>query len=104
MACDIGNAFLNTPNRERVHVKVGKELFGPEHEGKFAVVARALYGLKSASAAWRQHFSDVITKELGYKSTITDPEVYMKPMEKSDGSKCLSYLIVYIDDVLAIEK
>ena len=86
MACDIGNAFLNAPNRERGHVKVGKELFGPEHEGKFDVVVRALYGLKSAIAAWRQHFSDAITKEIGYKSTLADPEVCMKPMKKPDGS------------------
>ena len=42
MVCDIGNAYLNAPNRERVHVKVGKELFGPENEGKRAVICRAL--------------------------------------------------------------
>ena len=51
MACDIGNALLNAPNRERVHVKVGKELFGIENEDKYAVIVRALCGLKSASAA-----------------------------------------------------
>ena len=91
MACDIGNASLNAPNRERVHVTVGKELFGPEHEGKRAVVVRALYGLKSASAAWRHHFAATIINDLGYKSTIADPEVYFKPKVKSDGTKYYAY-------------
>ena len=31
MAYSIGNAYLNTPNKKRVHVIVGKKLFGPEH-------------------------------------------------------------------------
>ena len=57
LSADIGNAFLNAPPRERCHVKVGHELFGKEHEGKTAIVVRALYGLKTASAAWRHQKS-----------------------------------------------
>jgi len=66
LACDIGIAYLNAPNRERVHVVVGKELLGAEYQGKYAVIDRALYGLKSASAAWRSHLADTIMKILGY--------------------------------------
>lgn len=51
LICDIGNAYLNAPNREKVHVRVGPELFGPENAGKYAVIGRALYGLKTAAAA-----------------------------------------------------
>ena len=29
LICDIDNAHLNAPNREKVHVIVGSELFGP---------------------------------------------------------------------------
>jgi len=32
-------------------VKCGKELFGTEAEGNYAVIVRALYGLKSAGNA-----------------------------------------------------
>ena len=103
MACDIGNAFLNVPNRERVHVIVGKELFGPEYENKRAVVVRALYGLKSASAALRHHFAATTTNDLGYKSTVADPEVYFKPKVKPDDFKYYACLIVYVDDVLSID-
>ena len=48
---DISNAYLNAPNREKVHVVLGKEIFGEEFEGHKAIIVRALYGLKSASAA-----------------------------------------------------
>lgn len=63
---DIGNAYLNAPNKERVHVKCGPELFGPESEGKIAVVVRALYGLGSAGNSWRYFFSNYITSALGF--------------------------------------
>ena len=42
VAYNIGNAFLNTLNREKVHMRVGKELFGLENEGKIAIIVRAL--------------------------------------------------------------
>ena len=103
VACDIGNAFLNAPNRERVHVKVGKELFGPENEGKIAIIVRALYGLKSASAAWRHHFFTTITKQLNFKPTFADPDVYRKARIKPDGTRFYAYLIIYVDDVLCVD-
>ena len=100
---DIGNAYLNAPNKERVHVKCGPELFGPEGEGRIAVIVCALYGLKSAGNAWRHFFSNYITEELKYCSTVADPDVYRKPMTKEDGSKYYAYLVVYVDDVLCCD-
>jgi hypothetical protein len=102
LAADIGNAYLNAPCREKVHVKVGPELFGAEHEGKFAVIVRALYGLKSAGNSWRNHFATCIREDLGYAPTVADPDVYLKPETKPDGTKYYSYLIVYVDDILCI--
>ena len=43
-----------------------------------------------------------ITKELGYSSSIADPDVYLKAFKKPDGSKYYSHLIIYVDDVLCI--
>ena len=37
-ACDIGNTYLNALNRVKVHVIVGKELFGAQYEGKRTVI------------------------------------------------------------------
>lgn len=97
---DIGNAYLNAPNKERFHVKCGPELFGPESAGKIAVIVRALYGLKSAGNAWRHYFAAYIRDELKFEPTTADPDVYRKPMMKADGSKYYAYLVIYVDDVL----
>ena len=104
LMCDIGNAYLNAPNREKVHVRVGPELFGPENAGKYAIIERALYGLKTAAAAWRSHFQDTIINVLGYKPTYADNDVYMKERTRKDGTKYYSYLVVYVDDVLCIDE
>ena len=104
LSADIGNAYLNANNREKVHVVVGPELFGKEHTGQIAVIVRALYGLKSAGAAWHSHLSNYIMNELGYETTLADPDVYRKPSVKSDGTKYYSYLVVYVDDVLCFHE
>ena len=76
LSTDVGNAYLNADCREKVHVKCGKELFGPEHEGKYAIIARALYGLKSSGASWRNHFATEIRSS--FKGTKADGDVYRK--------------------------
>jgi len=101
---DIGNAYLNVPNKERVHVICGPELFGPVNQGKKAVIIRALYGLKTAGNSWRQHFSAVIRDKLGYESTVSDPDVYRKVDRRRSGELYYSYFEVYIDDVLCIRE
>ena len=102
-AADIGNAYLNAKCAERVHVKCGPELFGPENEGKIAVIVRALYGLKSAGASWRAHLSAMIQDQLKFKTSKADPDIYMKRKKREDGRDYYSYLIVYVDDLLSID-
>ena len=51
-AADIGNSYLNVKCREKIWKFTGTE-FGSE-KGKGISVVRALYGLKSSGAAWRQ--------------------------------------------------
>lgn len=102
LMADIGNAYLNAPCKERVHVKCGPELFGEDNAGKLARIVRALYGLKTAGNSWRNHFATAIREELGYTSTIGDPDVYRKAQRTPDGTEYYSYLIVYVDDVLCV--
>ena len=104
IACDIGNAYLNAPCREKVHVILGAEIFGEEFKGKRAIIVRALYGLKSAGASWRTHFSNFIQDKLKYFPCQADPDVYMKPKVTSNGRKYYSYLVIYVDDVLCIDE
>ena len=100
---DIGNAYLNAPCKEKVHVTILYDLlFGPEHKNKTAVIVRALYGLKSAGNSWRQHLSQRLREELHYFPCQADPDVYMKESVKANGDKYWSYIIVYVDDILCI--
>ena len=48
-------------------------------------------------------FAHCIKYYLGYTPCIADQDVWMKPMFRPDGSKYYAYLIVYVDDVLAID-
>ena len=99
MACDVGNAYLNAPCREKVWFVAGPE-FG-SREGTVVKVIRALYGLKSSGAAWRAMFNATVL-EMGFVPTIADPDVYRKPSAKENGFKYYEYILVYVDDVLII--
>ena len=100
-ATDIQNAFLTAPNLEKVYIRGGPE-FGPD-EGKTFIIRKALCGLKSASAAFRSYLADKL-EEIGFKSSIADPDVWMRPASASDGTQYYSYVLAYVDDILAIDK
>ena len=46
LGCDVSNAYLNAPCREKIWVNAGPE-FGSD-EGKIMIVRKALYGFKSS--------------------------------------------------------
>ena len=52
LACDIQNAYLTAHFRENIWTRTGPE-FGSE-SGCIMIVVRALYGLKSSGAAFRE--------------------------------------------------
>ena len=101
MSCDIGNAYLNAPCREKIWFVAGKEC-GPNLEGRPCKLVRALYGLKSSGAAWRAMFSNFVTNTLGFTPTRIDPDVYYRKSIRPDGDAYYEYMLVYVDDVLAI--
>ncbi len=103
LSADVGNAYLNAACREKVHVKCGKELFGAEHEGKYAVISRALYGLKTSGASWRNHLAAEI-REMGFTSTKADVNVYRCRASKEDGTAYYEYLVVYVDDIICVSE
>ncbi|KAI2489323.1 Reverse transcriptase (RNA-dependent DNA polymerase) [Fragilaria crotonensis] len=98
-ACDVGNAYLNAPCREKIWFVAGPE-FG-SRQGTVIKVVRALYGLKSSGAAWRSMFNSTIL-EMGFVPTVADPDVYRRANVKPDGFKYYEYILVYVDDVLII--
>ena len=99
-AADIKNAFLTAPNLEKCYMYAGEE-FGP-NESKCYIVRKALYGLKSAALAFRTFLADKLG-EIGFRPTIADPDVWIRPATKPDGSQYYSMVLAYVDDILAID-
>ena len=60
-------------------------------------------GLKSASAARRDHFASAIRNDLKFTSCRGDQDVYFKLKKKEDETKYYAYLIIYVDDILCID-
>jgi Reverse transcriptase (RNA-dependent DNA polymerase) len=99
-ATDIQNAYLTSPCEEKIYTVLGKE-FGPHREGRNALVVRALYGLKSAGAAFRNQLASCL-RHLGFPSSCGDPDVWFRPAVKSNDKEYYEYMFVYTDDILAI--
>ena len=82
MAADIENAYLTAPCAEKKWTRGGAE-FGSESRQAFIVV-NALYGLKISGAAFRSFLAEKLDY-MGFKSTLADPDVWIRPAVKSDG-------------------
>jgi len=101
LSADIGNAYLNAPNREKVYATAGKE-FG-SRAGETVIIVRALYGLKSAGASWRSHLANSL-HGLGYRSCLADPDIWIREAIKADNTPYYEYLAIYVDDTLCISE
>lgn len=99
-AGDIQNAYLTAPCSEKIATICGPE-FGKEYEGQTAIIVRALYGLKSSGAAFRNHLAACM-RALGYTSCPADPDVWMRPEVRDDGFLYYAYVLLYVDDALVI--
>ena len=82
-------------------MKAGPD-FG-DNQGKYYVVSRALYGLKSVRASFRSFLAKKLD-ELNFKSCIADPDVWRRPATKEDGSEYYEYVLTYVDDLIAVSQ
>jgi hypothetical protein len=69
---DVMNAYITAPITEKVWTILGPE-FGTD-TGQHAVIVRALYGPKSASAAFHAHLASFM-RHIGYTSCKADPDL-----------------------------
>ena len=99
LGADVQNACINAKTKEKVYTIAGPE-FG-SNQGRPAVIIRALYGLKSSGARWRDHFASIL-KELGFVNSRADPDAWMRKATKPDGLKYWEYVLCYMNDILAI--
>jgi len=100
LAADIRNAYLQAPTSEKHYVICGEE-FGLENKGKRAIIVRALYGGKAAGRDFWHHLRSCMA-HLGFKSKGGDPDVWMRPMTRSDGNLVYEYVLLYTDDCLVV--
>ena len=94
---DVGNAYLNGYTKEKVYTILGPE-YGPELEGRIAIVVKSYYGLKTSSARWSEHLADTL-RNLGWKACKALNDVWMR---ERDG--IYEFLCVYSDDILVASK
>ena len=71
------------------------------YEGKVFIVVIDLYGLKSSGAAFRAFNAEKLD-DMGFKSSVADPDVWKREATKSNGEEYYKYILVYVDDLLAI--
>ena len=102
VASDIQNAYLQAPSSQKHFIICGVE-FGLENIGKIALIRRALYGGKSAGRDFRNHLRACMS-HLGFTPCLADPDVWMRPAQKADGSSYWEYVLLYVDDALAISE
>ena len=102
LAADIGNAYINAPCREKIWCEAGPE-FGSDLQGTVLIIERALYGLKSSAAAWRNMLAQTMV-DLGFKSCYADNDVWLREQCKKDGSKYYEYVLIYVDDILCFSE
>jgi hypothetical protein len=75
MSCNLENAYLNAPCREKIWFEGGIEC--REDHGKVWIVVRSLYGLKSAGAAFCSSLAQIL-QDIGYTSSKADPDVWLR--------------------------
>jgi hypothetical protein len=78
---DIENSYLTAPITEKVWTVLGPE-FGDD-AGKHAPIVRALYGLNSAGAAFRNHLAECMT-HLGWNPCHAYRDLWMKAETRPD--------------------
>jgi hypothetical protein len=97
---DVLNAYITAPITKKVWAVIGPE-FGIA-AGKSAIIVRALYGLKSAGAAFRTYIA-LFMHQMGYMTCKTDPDLGFKAETRPDNNlRFYAYILCYVDDILCV--
>jgi hypothetical protein len=95
---DVLNTYITAPVTKKVWTLLGPK-FGSD-AGKSAVIVHALYGLKSAGAAFRAHLASFM-HQMGNTSCNADPNLWYKAETKTDDNfNNYAYILCYVDDIL----
>ena len=102
LGCDVTNAYLNAPCREKIWVKAGPE-FGDDLQGSCMLIRKALYGLKSSGYSWRKALAETLS-DMGYVPSMADPDVYRRRSTRKNGSDYWEFVLTYVDDILCVSE
>ncbi len=80
---DVLNVYITAPVTEKVWTIFGPE-FGQD-AGKSTIIVHALYGLKSAGAAFCIHLATFM-RQMGYMSCKADPDLWLKAKTQPDDN------------------
>lgn len=84
---------------ERYYIVCGPE-FGI-NKGKKALTIRAIYGEKSAGRDYWLHLRSCM-EFLGFEPCKADPDLWMRLATRADDTEYYKYVLLYVDDCLAI--
>ena len=101
IAGDIKNAYLKAPTKEKDSFYTGYKW--KLYQGIPVVIVRYLLVIKSSELACRNNFSDILGNLMAFKSTLNDPDVWLKPATASYGFKYYSYILVYVYEIIVVE-
>ena len=91
---DATNAYPHAKMKEKVYVIARPEF--RNNEGRYVVIDRALYGLKTSGHMWHAHFSEKL-RSLGWIPSKADADLWMR--ENGDDYE---YLATHTDDFIII--
>ncbi len=98
---DVLNAYITAPISEKVW-RVLEPEFGIDTT-KSAIIVRALYGLKSAGAAFCAHLASFM-HQMGYTSCKADPDLWNKAETRPvDNLRYHAYILCYVNNILYVQ-
>ena len=74
-----------------------------ENVGRVALIHRALYDGKYAGADFKNHLRSCM-QHLDFVSCPADPDLWMRPAIRADGSEYYEYFLLYTDDALTVSE
>ena len=101
LSYDISNTYIKAPCGEKLWTVAGKE---------FRIISdilmkiqRALYSLKSAGNSWHRTLSMTL-RNTDFESSHADTDIWLRLSSNSRGEKYREWIVVYVDDLLAISE
>ena len=93
---DVKTAFLNGNLEEDIYMQQPEGFVADRKGNMVCKLQKSIYRLKQTSRSWNIRF-DQIVKSFGFIQNLDEPCVY----KKCEG-KVVSFLVLYVDDILLI--